>query len=179
MLLELSLTALASSAVTTLVTSLYFKRVINKYEICPVYNILTRVALEDRWESVKKCKEKLAIAFLDVDRLKEANQLYGQDICNEKLAKSFSVLRSSEKFHLSGRYFSGDEIAIIAPSHEICQPLRRVQQALKDNGLSATIAVTLYQQEKKLTDAVKRSNAIVERLKADNVRGIVHYDYQM
>ncbi|BAY20822.1 GGDEF domain-containing protein [Calothrix sp. NIES-2100] len=175
MLLELSLTAIGSSLISTLVTSAYFKKIISKHEICPVYNIFTRAALEIRWKTIDKTD--LAIAFLDVDKLKQANQFYGQADCNNRLAKALSVLRGSERFEISGRFYYGDEVVIIAPVKDIMKPVKRVQDALKANGLSATIAITRYNPEhKSLTDAVKPANKIVENLKAENIRGIVYSD---
>lgn len=163
-----AITAIAASSAT----AAYFQSVIKQHEICPVYKILTRTALEMRWKAIKH-HPNLAIAFLDVDKLKQANTFYGQAECNRRLAAALSVLREHEKFEMSGRFYYGDEVAIIAPAGDIDKPINRVMAALRENGLSATIAVTRYKGEASLADAVKEANAIVENLKKQDIRGIV------
>lgn len=142
---------------------------LNKHRICPVFEILTRTALEEIWEECDK--ENLAIAFLDIDNLKFHNSKLGQYECNKRIAEAFSLARKSE-CHI-GRFYSGDEIVILASLHEIQKPVNRIQKALQEKGMSATGAIIPYFGETSFSEAVKLANSIVEILKTKNRRGVV------
>lgn len=161
-----AIAAIASASAT----AVYYRAIVKRHEICPVYHILTRTALELRWNRVK-CQKGLAIAFADIDNLKLANESYGYDGANERLSKALSVLRKRDLF--AGRFFSGDEFVIVAPAKDIHKPVDRLVVALRENGLSATIAIAHYNGEDTLTDAVAQTSDTVKTLKSHGIRGII------
>lgn len=146
---------------------------LDKHRTCPVYNVLTRTALEEVWTGCKK-QEDLAIAFLDIDNLKQHNSRLGQHEANKRIAEAFGMARQSEILYCHvGRFYYGDEIVILAPLQEIQKPVNRIQLALREREMSATGAIIPYLGEASLTDAVKLANSIVEYLKKENRRGVV------
>lgn len=161
--------SIASAIAAASVTATYYRAIVKRYEICPVYHILTRAALEMRWKSVKR-QSNLAIAFADIDELSLVNKLHGYDEANRRLSAALSVLRRKDLF--AGRFFSGDEFVIVAPVNDIDKPVRRLVSALHENELSATIAIALYKGEDSLTDAASEASGIVKGLKSKGIRGI-------
>lgn len=137
---------------------------LEKHRICPVYGVLTRTALEEVWQRQKQIAD-LAIAFLDVDDLKFANTELGQYEANKRLAEAFSLARKGE---VIGRFYYGDEIVILAPATEIFKPCDRILSALKERGMSATVAIVPYRGQESLTDATEEANSLVQACK--NVR---------
>jgi GGDEF domain-containing protein len=130
------------------------EQTLQRHKICPVFNILTRVALEEEWERVRHTPN-LAIGFLDIDDLKVANTELGQHETSRRIAEAFSQARKDEIF---GRFYSGDEAAIVATADEIVAPCERILNALKERGLSATIVIVPYRGQESLSDATKEAN---------------------
>lgn len=138
---------------------------------CPIFNILSRTGVEEEWET-RKHEEKIAIAVIDVDDMKLANNKYGYDGVNERIKNSFSVVRKSNILTV-GRLFNGDEMIIIAPENEILAPCKRLQQAFKTNGLSVTIVITDYRGQSSLKEATEDANRkILETKKIQ--KGLIH-----
>ena len=141
------------------------KRQIRDYRTCAVYGILTRTALEADWAKQKQI-ERLAIAFLDIDDLKLRNAELGQDETNRRIAKAFSLARSGEVIEVVGRFFSGDEFVILAPTANIFSACNRLMTALSDQGMSATAAIVLYKGQETLAESVREAGDLVARCKA-------------
>ncbi|BAS55310.1 GGDEF domain-containing protein [Leptolyngbya boryana NIES-2135] len=137
------------------------KQTLEKYRVCPVYNVLTRPALEEAWSEQKKIPG-LAIGFLDIDDLKRMNDELGQHESSRRIAEAFAMARESE---VIGRFYSGDEVAILAPASEILKPCERILSALKERGLSATIVIVPYKGEESLADATKEANDLNQACK--------------
>lgn len=131
------------------------------YRICPLFGILTRTAIEEIW-SQQKTLPNLAIGFLDVDDLKHVNLALGYDEVNKRLAEAFRLVREGETI---ARFFSGDELIILAPQSSILAICHRVQAALKSQGMSATIVATLYQGQDSLAEAAQSANRLVQQCK--------------
>jgi GGDEF domain-containing protein len=133
---------------------------LERYKMCPIYNILTRTALEDIWEDYRE-KDNLAIAFIDIDDLKIVNSDIGQNEANKKISKAFSEVRRSELVNFEiGRYFSGDEFVILANANDIEKPCKRLLTAFKNAGMSVTIVIMNHTGETTLTDAVIDANTV-------------------
>jgi GGDEF domain-containing protein len=133
---------------------------LERYRMCPIYNILTRTALEDIWEDYRE-QDNLAIAFIDIDDLKIVNSDIGQHAANQKIYKALSVVRQNELVNFEiGRYFSGDEFVILANANYIEKPCKRLLTAFKSVGMSITIVIMRYTGETTLTDAVIDANTV-------------------
>lgn len=136
---------------------------LGKHRVCPVYSVLTRTGLEEVWEKFKEVPD-LAIAFIDIDDLKKKNDELGQYEANKRLSEAFKTVRAKELLPLCdfeiGRFYYGDEAIIIAPSGDILKPCERLQSALRERQMSATIAVLKYTGQVELTDAVADANAV-------------------
>jgi len=136
---------------------------LEKHRTCPIYNVLTRTGLEEVWQNSKKIPD-LAIAFLDIDDLKIANNELGQYEANKRIADAFGYARSNEIIKI-GRFFYGDEAVILAPASEIIKPCERIQSALIEREMSATFAIVSYAGEPDLAEATKRANQLVQDCK--------------
>lgn len=122
------------------------------HRTCPVYGILTRSAVEEAWEQQKRLPN-LAIAFLDIDDLKQKNSELGQDETNRRINAAFAMARSGEV--LVARFFSGDEFVILTPRSQIVRACDRAMTALRDRGVGATATIVQYGGEESLADAVR------------------------
>jgi GGDEF domain-containing protein len=129
--------------------------------------LLTRAGLEKRWNTIRRTKN-LSIAYIDIDKLKEANALYGIQKCDRKLAKAYDALRQNEL--IGGKAFYGDEVIVCASRNEIIEAVRRFNTALQNEGMTATIAIIDYNHAEQLNDAIKNAVDIVERFKINGVR---------
>jgi GGDEF domain-containing protein len=138
------------------------EQTLQRHRICPVFNILTRPALEEEWEHVRHTPN-LAIGFLDIDDLKLKNNELGQYETSKRIAEAFALARKDEIF---GRFYSGDEAAIVATADEIVAPCERILNALKERGLSATIVIVPYKGEELLSDATKEANDLNQAMKS-------------
>jgi GGDEF domain-containing protein len=141
---------------------------------CPIFNILSRTGVEENWEH-RKHEENIAIAVIDIDDMKYANTNYGYDEVNERIKKSFSVVRESNLLTV-GRLFNGDEMIIIAPQHEILHPCKRLLQAFKDNGMSVTIVITPYRGQDTLKEATAEANKLM-MLRKQEQKGTIYVEW--
>lgn len=154
-----------------LASIIHLQAQIKRYQTCPTYGILTRAGLEDEWLTARLIPG-LAIAFFDLDNLKHANTTLGYEEVDRRLFEVFSLARRGEIF---GRFFSGDEFVLLAPMYEIEKPVARIMEALKERGLSATVAIAPHSGEESLAAATKTASQKVQELKSCNNRGVVYF----
>lgn len=146
MLLFLQIAVISLSAVIV-----YLLMEIRKLEIYGALGVPNRQALDRR--RFKLFKRSNYAAFIDIDNMHKANEMYGYEVVNQKLRNSFQVLRNTEWRIF--QYFGGDEFVIICPKNEIIQPIARLVDALAKEGLTATIAVGEVSKLESLKSAVQ------------------------
>lgn len=128
------------------------------------FGILTRPAFEIEH---RKVKAGAAVIFLDLDHIHGLNEAIGHEAVNEKIKRAINI--RSEDLILSGRWYSGDELAFVVKGN--AQAVAdRLLQSLKENGLSATIA---FAPLGNLKEAIEEAKAKVEKAKRENNRGII------
>lgn len=145
------------------------RKKINSLMHCPTFNCLSRQGIDEYWRR-KRDKKGLALIFLDIDDMHVLNQEYGHFKVDEKLSRAFSLLRAEE---VLGRWYSGDELIVITPSPEATAAAERVKEGLMKEGVSATFSIVSINEEKYLSDVVKRGSALVQQSKNSGVKGII------
>lgn len=123
------------------------------------YGILTRSALEIEAGLVKGRVKFLA--FLDIDYLHDFNERFGHEEANRRIRRALHLRRND--LVLSGKYYSGDEVAILLEGRpaEFCE---RLKEDFIREGLSITIAFVEYSGN--LVKDATQAKAIVDRAKA-------------
>ncbi len=99
---------------------------------CPIFGCLTRQGIERRRRQVGN-----ALVFADIDKMKEANAMWGYEETNRRISAAIANLRDDL---VMGRWFSGDEFVISCNSQDgdaLCDRIRGVFAA---EGLSITCA---------------------------------------
>lgn len=135
----------------------------------PTYGILSRQGLERRWNRLSRSYERYTVIFLDLDKMHDLNEQLGYAEVDRRIREAFACLRRSE---VCGRWYSGDEIALILPHHEARLATRRIQAALTSLGLSATFGVRACDSRDLLAN-VKAASALVQQSKQQNRRGVI------
>lgn len=128
------------------------------------FGILTRPGLEIEH---RKQAAGTYVIFMDLDQIHDLNSAIGAEAVNRKIRRALKIRH--EDLILSGRWFSGDELAFIVKG-DPRGVSERLLQSLNKNGLSATIAFApLGDLEKAVNKAKKR----VEASKKINARGLI------
>jgi len=86
-----------------------YKAEVERLSLDPVFNVLTRAALELK---VRELNAPFNAIFIDFDDIKNMNEENGYEWVNESIAKTLSALKGSKE--LCGRWFSGDEVVLIS-----------------------------------------------------------------
>jgi GGDEF domain-containing protein len=102
---------------------------------CPVFGCLTRQGIERRRRKVGN-----AVVFADIDKMKEANSLWGYEETNRRIAAAIADLRGDL---VMGRWFSGDEFVISCNGQDGDALCQRIQDVFAAQGLSITCAWAL------------------------------------
>jgi GGDEF domain-containing protein len=143
---------------------------LKQFDICPVFNIPTRQAVEAKWKHQSKIKN-LAIAFIDIDFMHDLNAKYGYVEVDRRIAEAFKVIRRDE---LISRFYSGDEFILLVPAEHIGLVVQRLMTAFHEQGISATCGIIQHVQgSKSLAEAVKPAQDLVQELKRQGIRGVV------
>ncbi len=87
-------------------------KIIKRLSYDKAFGILTRNALEIEIEKL----DSFNCCFIDLNNLKNLNQLMGYEKVNEKVFELFHEFAEYNQDGLIGRWFSGDEIIIINPN---------------------------------------------------------------
>ena len=135
---------------------------------CPTFGCLTRQGIDVYWQSQRR-HSNLALVFLDVDNMHDANNQFGYQEVDAKLKNAFSKTRKEERL---GRWYSGDELILLVDIHNADLAASRLLQALKIEGLSATFGI-VKAEGRFLFDSVKKASALVQASKNQNVRGVI------
>jgi diguanylate cyclase (GGDEF)-like protein len=136
---------------------------------CPIFQCLTREGVDRHWQRVKHNHSKYSVLFLDIDFMHDANERYGWEGTNQRIAASLQEVRSSE---LVGRWQRGDELIILTPNHEASRTAQRIMQAFQHNGLSITVGVASCESVN-LCCNVQSASALVHNAKLENRRGTI------
>lgn len=127
----LTMTILAAAATALAVVSTRRQRALLTD---PIYGCLTRQGIERQWRGNQH------VLFFDIDGMHAANTALGYDIVNRRIRSALRVCRAGEA--AAGRWFSGDEIVVLAPSDRIAAQIRqRLIAALLNEDMTATFAI--------------------------------------
>ncbi len=102
----------------------------------PWFDCWNRNALDLLIES-EQIPANYALVLLDVDKLKQANELYGKEGSSLRIRRSLA--REKDKIYC---VFSGDEMAAFVPYSDAVGFAQRLQSELHSNGLSATFVIS-------------------------------------
>lgn len=123
----------------------------------PIYGCLTRQGIERQWRGNQH------VLFLDIDGMHQANTALGYDEVNRRIRTALRVCRAGEA--AAGRWFSGDEIVVLAPTCAIAAQIRqRLIAALLNEGMSATFAIAAPHGS--LAETVALAASVVQGMKA-------------
>ncbi|MCB1100533.1 MAG: EAL domain-containing protein, partial [Verrucomicrobiae bacterium] len=112
-----------------------------------------RTLLDDRFEqALAHCKRrntKLVVAFVDLDRFKQVNDIQGHKAGDQLLVAVAQCLRESVRKSDTVARWGGDEFIILAPgikdveeAREVCELIKsRVQRRLVDDGVFLTMSM--------------------------------------
>jgi len=96
------------------------------------FGILTRNAVEESVRGVTV----FDVAFLDFDNVHGLNAVLGYDKVNLLFREVFSAMKSMYPNLIVGRWFSGDEIVVVAESDNITEVLAVLGVICKNHHLS-------------------------------------------
>lgn len=129
------------------------------------FGILTRPAFEIEH---RKVDNAVAVIFLDLDNIHALNDKLGHECVNDMIKKAINIRH--DDLMLSGRWYSGDELAFIVKGSP--QGVAdRLLESLTQNGLSATIAFAPISDD--LENAVHQAKQKVEAAKRKSNRGMI------
>lgn len=126
----------------------------------PAFGMLSRAGVDARLRGVKGAYDVL---FIDLDHVHEL----GYPAVDARVRAAFQLRRGDAQ--LIGRWYSGDEILVIAPAGDGVGLAQRLAQRLAAQGLSATIAVAGGGAQR----AIAQAAAEVQQAKRAGVRGCV------
>lgn len=141
---------------------------IEKLSTDPIWNCLTRAALELRWKEF--IANATAVIYCDIDHMHNANTLYGHDGVDSRISKVIATHRSSDV--VASRFLNGDEIVFIIRSGNAKQFSERMLKTLQDNDMSGTFAYT-YLIGDDCRTTISPLDSKVQLSKNNNIRGIV------
>lgn len=139
---------------------------VSRLSIDPSYGILTRQALE--LEVSGRSGEVKFVAFLDVDYLHSFNEKFGHEEANNRIRRALHF-RSTDKVVSGGKWYSGDEVAILLSGDPegFCH---RQEQAFAAEGMSITIAWVEFTGDL-IADVNAAKKVVFERKAARGVTG--------
>jgi len=133
---------------------------LDSLKICPSFKIFQRAALPLIKEETSSAKY---LAFIDFDKIHEANSAFGYEIVNSKIRKVFSHCRKQECTPI--RWFSGDEFVILGEHNEVLNKIvNRLLFAAQKQGLSFTYSIIKI--EESIENSVELASQKVSKLKS-------------
>jgi GGDEF domain-containing protein len=134
----------------------------------PSYGILSRQALEIDLEHLKLKRTGVFVVFGDIDHLHNFNAAIGHEEANRRIRSALHFRETDVRVHLKGKWYSGDEIAIVAEGdpESFC---RRQKEAFIREGMSISLAWVPFTG--KIEKDVARAEAIVDKMKAERPEG--------
>lgn len=128
------------------------------------FGVLTREAF--RLLITRIPTDSTALVVFDIDNMKAANTKLGKEEVNKRLALAFSF-RSGDI--LLGQTFSGDEFAALIHGDDAEGFALRLQQALHQQGMSATIVIETYVGD----STFSTTEDMVSTMKANNQKDTI------
>lgn len=128
------------------------------------FGMLTRAGVDARLRGVRGSFDVL---FVDLDHVHELNEALGYGEVDKRIRAAFQLRRGDAQ--LVGRWYSGDEILIIAPAGDGAGLAERLAERLRAQGLSATIAVAAGGAQR----AIAQAAAQVQQAKRAGERGCI------
>lgn len=139
------------------------QQVIADLKTDPAYHVTVRAAIP--FEMRHLTGPARYVVFLDIDDCHGANQRYGYDTVNGKIRRAIHVRHKDVL--LTARWFSGDELIVLLQG-DPAGFIERLETALKNEGLSATMCAVEYTGD--LEYDVKIAAAIVSGKKMECAR---------
>ena len=118
-----------------------------------------------------------AVLFLDIDGMGLMNKELGYPTVNANIKRALTTFQVRAESELRAgdlicaRWFSGDEIVVIAQAQHINGLAARMVEHLSANGISATMAIAAMGSD--LEASVTVASDKVQASKAKGVRGVV------
>lgn len=135
--------------------------------IDPSYNVTTRPAVD--LELPRIHGDASHVVFFDIDHMHELNEKHGYDKVNGMIKRAVHV--RCDDVLLRARWFSGDELIVILKGSDPVSFCTRLQTALKNEGLSATMAYAPYTGN--LDTDVSACAEMVQAAKRVDARGVL------
>lgn len=139
--------------------------------ISPAFNVLTRAAVERKWQSIDK--QGKCFLFFDIDNLHHHNATYGYDEVNKRVSLGLATLRSSE---LLGLVFSGDEFVVIINKEDIELMLQRLRSDMLKQGITITCGITIIDSSD-FDKHYEQTKTAVQQAKLENKRDCIVWVY--
>lgn len=111
------------------------------------------------------------VIVLDLDDMKGMNTRYGHSGLDSRMQRVSAALTMRNGDIIRGRIGWGDEIAIILPRVDVEDAAHRLLDALRAEGLSATM-VFLRDAQGRYEDAIERMQDMVDVIKQDR-KGVI------
>lgn len=137
----------------------------------PAFNVLTRAAVERRWQNVNK--QDKCFLFFDIDNLHQHNANHGYDEVNRRVSLGLTTLRSSE---LLGLVFSGDEFAAVVNKSEVELMLQRLRSDMLKQGITVTCGIVDIDSDD-FDKHYEQTRNVVQQVKSENKRDCVVWVY--
>lgn len=160
---------LAAATIGATIAYLAQERRIKAAHYDEAFGMLTRQGLDARLDRLTSAVDVL---FVDLDQIHELNARLGYTEVDRMVRSAFQLRRGDAL--IVGRYYSGDEIILVAPTGDGKGLAERLQVRLGAVGLSATIAVASAAPR----SAIETAKIQVQAAKASGTRGCVIGGYQ-
>lgn len=124
--------------------------------------ILNRAGWDHVLSDARSAAGEIAIGFLDLDQLKLINDTQGHQAGDQTLKLTAQLVKKSLRAHDCVARLGGDEFAVLLPdaslsdAHELSE---RLQQALSEKGISASIGVATKSEAGALQKALELADA--------------------
>lgn len=141
---------------------------IKKLSIDPIWNCLTRSALQIRWTELTQ--DATGLIYIDVDKMHDLNEKYTHAGVDKKIKTVLKNIRQNDI--ISSRWLNGDEITLILKSGNPAEFSLRLIQEFKNVGIGITCAYT-HEIKKSPEKTINPLDKKVQISKNNNVRGIL------
>jgi GGDEF domain-containing protein len=109
------------------------ERIITKLSTDPSFGILTRNALD---LAIEKAGKPFNVIFIDFNNVHSMNKIIGYGKVNSSIRFIFNTYREIYKNDIIGRWFSGDEIAIVFWEGFASQKIKMLEEISNSNQMS-------------------------------------------
>ena len=132
-------------------------------EMDTAYGVLNRAGVEAR---LRRLRGAVDVLFIDLDHMHDLNGELGYAEVDRRIRQALELRRRDV---LIGRWYSGDELVVIATAGDGAGLAERLSARMAAVGLSATIALVSASPRHAIETAMRH----VQTAKADGIRGQV------